>query len=742
MENLQGNRLPIATPMISFNVQTPIIVKPDVDSQMFTATGNSNVVGNIDNGFVRCTGPYAQQRFSAFYSSLKIPSQSEAWNEWSKLVKDLHCSSKDELEIWIVYSAFHFLSRLRQQDPKSTSAYLQLSLKELCEAVPIKLMDYIRSIGSIEIVLYQKRLEFSLALERKFCTSLALFQKYAQLYPQVFVDGNIPYKISYRLVWMLYLVATSLKIGQTNNITENYNLLLCAFAYTVSLVDASDCQPPFNTASRVATDIGAFVIEELSKDLDVCYSRCMKLYKNAWVPFRDFLQQLCKQSRTDLLQYLQSKYSDCFQIVYDIDETLFLKRDPFVQCSSSTSRNIGKGLSTCRVQALDMLLSQLPPIPSDGLQKYLEASPKFSERKLVSQISTYRTLFMASIQAYNYEVFSELSDEIFDKSVRLYMAKLESILISEEAKSKTKDFSALFNKDDFHKALLAVCIEAVVHGDVLLAFRMEVSKFPHVMTMMDVSAYNTHRVIETFLLHAPFLDEPVVQHLLKLEVSIVKVLAWKEEFVHKILSAAKLEGIAKNIQSFMQELPIQECGVHYQSMYFMLRVKRVMQCRLLSFCEALMLDDSQYMNTWPCLEYAMFCKPDIPYKRDLDQLMMCAVYAIGKVIGQELQFKNIVSKYKELKLGEDEIYKKTMITPEHFDTIITFYNKIFMPALKEFVLKFGSQIKDRKKENIVLSNFLQKDRAARSQLYAADRNEIYFPSLKPFNIDKVPGLKC
>lgn len=118
-----------------------------------------------------------------------------------------------------------------------------------------------------------------------------------------------------------------------------------------------------------------------------------------------------------------------------------------------------------------------------------------------------------------------------------------------------------------------------------------------------------------------------------------------------------------------------------------------------------------FLYTWPCLEHAIFYKNKFTRGRNLDQLMLCAVYAIAKVIDKEVQFRHLIACYKSLKLGPDMIFKRVFIGGRHYDTIITFYNALFMPMLKDFVLQFGLYLKDECAVNssaALLSPSLQK----------------------------------
>jgi len=68
-------------------------------------------------------------------------------------------------------------------------------------------------------------------------------------------------------------------------------------------------------------------------------------------------------------------------------------------------------------------------------------------------------------------------------------------------------------------------------------------------------------------------------------------------------------------------------------------------------------------------------------------MLLCAVYAVSKVVGKEIQFKQIVSSYKGLPFACAQVYRGT--AGKEQDSIIGFYNKVYMVAMKSIILQFA-----------------------------------------------------
>ena len=93
---------------------------------------------------------------------------------------------------------------------------------------------------------------------------------------------------------------------------------------------------------------------------------------------------------------------------------------------------------------------------------------------------------------------------------------------------------------------------------------------------------------------------------------------------------------------------------------------------------------------WTLFQHTLQNESELMRDRHLDQIMMCSMYGICKVKNVDLRFKTIVSAYKELPNTNQETFKRVLIREEQYDSIIVFYNLVFMQKLKTNILQYAS----------------------------------------------------
>ena len=49
---------------------------------------------------------------------------------------------------------------------------------------------------------------------------------------------------------------------------------------------------------------------------------------------------------------------------------------------------------------------------------------------------------------------------------------------------------------------------------------------------------------------------------------------------------------------------------------------------------------------WTCFEYAMLKSPDLMRDRHLDQIIMCCIYVMAKVMRLDITFQEIMRQYR------------------------------------------------------------------------------------------------
>lgn len=341
----------------------------------------------------------------------------------------------------------------------------------------------------------------------------------------------------------------------------------------------------------------------------------------------------------------------------------------------------------------------------------------------------------------------------FKLGVRLYYKVMEAMLKSEEKRLSVQNFSKLLNDSTFHTSLLACALEVVmatygessfktggynhVGGGAGDPVETDVC-FPWILDVVNLAAFDFYKVIESFIKAEPTLSKDIVKHLETCENLIMERIAWrtgsplfellKQE--HEGEAAEQVETPANFSQPLQHNhtaadlylspmrpglriLPpespatpssqassqplTQPAGqtprlpksnslsLFYKKLY------RLAYTRLKILCSYLLSSHPELEPIiWTLFQHTLQHEHELMRDRHLDQLMMSAMYAICKVKSVDLRFKTIVTAYKNMANTNQETFKHVLISEGHYDSIIVFYNQVFMQKLKTNILQYAS----------------------------------------------------
>ncbi|XP_028321984.1 retinoblastoma-associated protein [Gouania willdenowi] len=338
----------------------------------------------------------------------------------------------------------------------------------------------------------------------------------------------------------------------------------------------------------------------------------------------------------------------------------------------------------------------------------------------------------------------------FSLGVRKYYQVMEAMLKSEEKRLSVQNFSKLLNNSTFHTSLLACALEVVMAAYGESTFKnggynhdggdspdTDVC-FPWILNVFDLAAFDFYKVIESFIKADPTLSKAIIKHLETCENLIMERIAWRTGSVlFELLRLGQGGGASEQMEtsaSFSQPLqhnhtaadlylsPVrpglrvsppespatpgppassQLCShgdgqaprlaksnslsLFYKKLY------RLAYSRLKMLCSYLLSSHPELEAIiWTLFQHTLQHEYELMRERHLDQLMMSAMYAICKVKSVDLRFKTIVTAYKSMANTSQETFKHVMITDGHFDSIIVFYNQVFMQRLKTNILQYAS----------------------------------------------------
>ena len=159
-------------------------------------------------------------------------------------------------------------------------------------------------------------------------------------------------------------------------------------------------------------------------------------------------------------------------------------------------------------------------------------------------------------------------------------------------------------------------------------------------------------------------------------------------------------------------------GLFFRKFYHLAHLRMDLLCHSLQIH-----DEDVQRKIWTTFEYTIMKHPDLMKDRHLDQLLMCSLYIVCKVVGQDRNFTDVMRQYKTQPQAASHVYRSVLLGPksdsaapdkkegksdpskppptptkaanastvadgEERGDLIKFYNDVFMHRLQEFGLKF------------------------------------------------------
>ncbi|KAL4219927.1 Retinoblastoma-associated protein [Mactra antiquata] len=404
-------------------------------------------------------------------------------------------------------------------------------------------------------------------------------------------------------------------------------------------------------------------------------------------------------------------------------------------------------------QQLKRILSASVCEPSPELNQYFENCSNNPQSSIKERLEIMKSRFCSCyIQKVGCMTQKNIAEQRFKQATILYYRVMTALLDMEKERLSLLDFSNLLNNDKFHRSLLACSTEIVlVIFNVLWRPPSSVTPdgdnkfmFPWILQVFDLYAYDFYKVLESFIKAEPNLTREIVQHLTTIENRILDSIAWQPESpVHTAIDAAgtittNVSSPSKSINNGSASSPAElylspvrgqrtqgtspgkvlfasprksttsgtiiysretntdthttTNGITRRSQsltLFFNKVCRLGYHRMIMLCDLLQVPKDTQQKIWTCFEYCITSRPDMIKNRHLDQILMCSLYGICKVLECEIKFKDIVRGYSTLPHSDTETFRRVFIEGDLFDSIICFYNRVFMQNMKNFILQFA-----------------------------------------------------
>uniref|UniRef100_A0A8D3CVX0 Retinoblastoma 1 n=1 Tax=Scophthalmus maximus TaxID=52904 RepID=A0A8D3CVX0_SCOMX len=557
-------------------------------------------------------------------------------------------------------------------------------------------------------------------LEKKYDVTLALYQRFEKE------------RETMRSCWTMFLLAKGRVLQMEDDLVISFQLLLCMLELFIKRCPPDLLQPPYSklrAARRTRTsrrNQSKTKTRPPEPEVDVQLLETLSLLKSS--SFTYFCTN-CVFLVTDLDQqyeehYLKSRDIDG-RLFFDGDETVLA---PKVEVAAMTS-----------IQQLKGDLISTGDKPSSNLDTYFKNCTVDPTQDVLKRLETLEKAFS---QRFGQAVGPRcvvLGEQRFSLGVRQYYKVMEAMLKSEEKRLSVQNFSKLLNDSTFHTSLLACALEVVMaaYGGVSRGDQAETDVcFPWILDVFNLAAFDFYKVIESFIKADPTLSKDIVKHLETCENLIMERIAWRTGSpLFELLRQEHEGGAAEQVEtpaSFSQPLqhnhtaadlylspmrpghrvlPPDSPGTagsqavsqapnqpatprHPKSnslSLFYKKLYRLAYTRLKLLCSYLLSSHPELEPIiWTLFQHTLQHEYELMRDRHLDQLMMSAMYAICKVKSVDLRFKTIVTAYKNMPNTNQETFKHVLITEGHYDSIIVFYNQVFMQKLKTNILQYAS----------------------------------------------------
>lgn len=148
---------------------------------------------------------------------------------------------------------------------------------------------------------------------------------------------------------------------------------------------------------------------------------------------------------------------------------------------------------------------------------------------------------------------------------------------------------------------------------------------------------------------------------------------------------------------------------------FFRRVLHLAAYKILTLADELELNDSVKEQLWEVMKKCLSYETQLLFNRHLDQLVLCTLYGVCKIQTQNkpkpVKFNDIIVKDKEVQnrlTGASpqmlqNMYKKVRLEGDNYGTIIDFYNKVYIPQMKNYIMGIGTQTQSKPNQPVITS---------------------------------------
>ncbi|KAL0905417.1 hypothetical protein M5K25_023837 [Dendrobium thyrsiflorum] len=400
------------------------------------------------------------------------------------------------------------------------------------------------------------------------------------------------------------------------------------------------------------------------------------------------------------------------------------------------------------------VVSPFPSRPSTGLQHFLESCDNDLTSTVIHRVNIIleaifpchygERCISGSLQGANL-MDSVWAEQRKLESLKLYYRVLESICKAESQRLSDNNLTSLLSSERFHRCMLACASELV-----LATHKTVTMMFPAVLERTGITAFDLSKIIESFVRHEETLPRELKRHLNSLEERLLESMSWEKGPNGDSRSPKRLCGENRGVVTDHNTLksPVRENLISFNSpklklpslqsafaspacpnpstggepcaeagiSCFFSKILKLAAIRIRSLCERLGVPQQFLEHVYFLIQQILSQRTALFFNRHIDQLILCSIYGVNKILNLDLTFKAIIYNYRKQPQCRTQVFRNVYINGssihntknghEHID-IITFYNAVFIPSVKPLLVELGSS----KVEN---SNSLAQDKCNNS----------------------------
>nr|CAG4711370.1 unnamed protein product [Naegleria fowleri] len=366
-------------------------------------------------------------------------------------------------------------------------------------------------------------------------------------------------------------------------------------------------------------------------------------------------------------------------------------------------------------QVIEESVKDTSPGPDEALLTYFKSCSPDQTATIENRLSS----LLEKVNLNNLFTFNSLKRK--SEISKIYYKTLKHMLQAEEKRlGGATNFSNLLTNENFHRSLIVCAVECIAFGynskdsiglvDLLNHFALE--------------PFELSIVIESFVQNATWLNSALKRHFKHVEERLLESLAWRKNSVlYSKLSNSTIVQPPKpgsetpskhhSHETFGMYSPIasrkQPVSKGSNSVQFFFRkMYKLVSRRIQELCynfnqtqqnasdDPMIITMDLMEQVWHIVYYALNEARTIMVNRHIDHVIMCSMYAIcNKVNRMRISFKDIIFNYRLIcennrSLSPVEIGKILWQVPldkdGEFGDIVKFYNSVYIPAVKSFIL--------------------------------------------------------